>query len=250
MSVAAPPVPLEVTWHDAECGGYGSDLRFWEALAVGCGGAVLDLGAGTGRVALHLAAAGHEVVAVEVDRELAAALDQRAAERGLDGLVEVVCADVRSLDLDRRFPLILAPMQLMHMFGGPANRRRALDAIAAHLQPGGTFATAVLAEPLSPSGPTEPLPDVREVGGWIHSSLPLEVRVEDESLTIVRMRQLVAPGGELSEDLHELTVDRLPDDVLEEEAAGAGLTVTSAASIPETDDHVGSAVLIMELADA
>jgi hypothetical protein len=141
-------------------------------------------------------------------------------------------------------------MQLLHMFHGPANRRRALDAVAAHLEPGGSFATAVLAEPLPPSGPSEPIPDVREVGGWIHSSLPLEVRVGSESITIVRLRQLVAPDGELTEDLHELTVDRLPPGVLEGEAAGAGLTVASTASIPETDDHVGSLGLIMERTDA
>ncbi len=181
MSVSAPPIPVAVTWHDAECGGYGSDLPFWEALASSCGGPVLDLGAGTGRVALHLAAAGHEVVAVDLDPELVAALADRAAERGLSERIEVVCADVRELDLGRRFPLILAPMQLMHMFGGAANRRLALEAVAAHLDAAGTFAAALLAEPLPPSGPTEPLPDVREVEGWIHSSLPLEVRVEGEA---------------------------------------------------------------------
>ena len=249
MSVSAPSVPTAVTWHDAECGGYGSDLPFWAALAESCGGPVLDLGAGTGRVTLHLAAAGHEVVAVESDGELAATLGRRALERGLGESVEVVCADVRELALGRRFPLIVAPMQLMHMLGGPEGRRLTLKAVAGHLTPGGSFATAVLAEPLPPSGPTEPLPDVREVEGWIHSSLPLEVRVEEDSLSIVRLRQLVAPGGELSEDLHELTVDRLPPGVLEREIAAAGLEITSHIAIPETDEHVGSVGLIMELAD-
>ena len=249
MSVAAPPVPTAVTWHDAECGGYGSDLPFWAALAESCGGPVLDLGAGTGRVTLHLAAAGYEVVAIESDEVLATALEQRSAERGLGERVEVVCDDVRAMALGRRFPLIVAPMQLMHMLGGHEGRRLTLEAVAAHLAPDGSFATAVLAEPLPPSGPTEPLPDVREVEGWVHSSLPLEVRVEEDLLSIVRLRQLVAPSGELSEDLHELTVDRLPPGVLEREVAAAGLEITSQTAIPETDEHVGSVGLIMELAD-
>ena len=49
-----------------------ADLALWEELAGGRGGPVLELGAGAGRVALHLARAGHEVIAVERDPELAA----------------------------------------------------------------------------------------------------------------------------------------------------------------------------------
>ncbi len=217
MSATAPPVPVAVTWHDAECGGYSRDLPCWERLAAERGGPVLDLGAGTGRVALHLAAHGHEVVAVDLDAELLAALEERAAERGLD--VEAHRADARSLSLGRRFPLILAPMQLMHMLGGSENRRLTLAAAAAHLEPGGLFAAAILEEPLPPSGRTESLPDVRDVDGWIHSSLPLEVRVSEFGLEIHRLRQLVAPDGTMSEELDVTAVDRLPPGVLEAEAA-------------------------------
>ncbi len=39
-------------WHDAECGAYAADLALWEELAAAAGGPVLDLGCGTGRVAL------------------------------------------------------------------------------------------------------------------------------------------------------------------------------------------------------
>ena len=182
--------------------------------------------------------------------ELADALESRATDRGLDQLVEVVCDDVRDLAMEERFPLIVAPMQLLHMLDGEENRRGALDSVVRHLAPGGTFATAVLAEPLPPSGPTEPLPDVRDVEGWVHSSLPLEVRVDEDSLSIVRLRQLVAPDGELTEELHELTVDRLRPGVIEEEAEAAGLRIVTAQTIPETDEHVGSLALIMERADA
>ena len=250
MSIASPPIPVAVTWHDAECGGYSSDLPFWDELAGRCSGPILDLGAGTGRVSLHLASRGHEVVAVELDPELADALESRAVDRGLGDLVEVVCDDLRELAVEWRFPLIVAPMQLLHMLEGAENRNRALRVIAQHLDPGGTFATTVLAEPLPPSGPTEPLPDVRDVAGWVHSSLPLEVRVSRDLLSIVRLRQLVAPGGDLTEDLHELTVDRLRPGVLEAEAEAAGLRLLATRSIPETDEHVGSVALIMEHADA
>ena len=246
MSAAAPPVPVAVTWHDAECGGYAQDLPVWERLAGERDGPVLDLGAGTGRVALHLAERGHDVVAVDLDADLIAALRTRAAERDLDAGAEV--GDARELDLGRRFPLIIAPMQLMHMLGGGDERLATLRAVVSHLEPDGIFAAAILQEPLPPSGPTEALPDVRDVGGWIHSSLPLEVRVGDADLEIHRLRQLVAPDGSLSEELDVTAVDRLQPGVLEAEAERCGLRVTGSEPIGETDEHVGSLLLLMERA--
>ena len=247
MSTSAPPVPVAVTWHDAECGGYGSDLPFWERLAARQGSPILDLGAGTGRVALHLATRGHDVVAVEWEPELAGALADRAAAASSPAPIEVVVADVRELDLGRRFPLIVAPMQLMHMLGGRESRRRTLRAVARHLEPGGVFAATVLAEPLPPSGRSEPLPDVRDVGGWIHSSLPLEVLVDDDSLSIVRLRQLVDPAGDLSEEVDTLSVDRLRPGVLEGDLDDSGLEIIASEAIPETDEHVASVAHLIEV---
>ena len=91
-----------VAWHDAENGGFAADLNLFARLATDRPGGVLDLGAGSGRVALHLAAAGHPVTAVDHDPELLVALERRAADRGLE--VVTVCTDVRSLELDRAHP--------------------------------------------------------------------------------------------------------------------------------------------------
>lgn len=242
MSAAAPPRP-DVVWHDAECGAYGADLPAWERLAGHYGGPVLDLGAGTGRVALRLAARGHEVVAIDSDPALLAALRERAAERSL--AVETIVADIRELDLGgRRFPLALAPMQLAHLLGGTAGRAGALAAVARCLRPGGALALALLAEPLPPSGRPEPLPDVREVDGWIHSSLPLAVRVESDRVELDRLRQVVSPSGELSERRTTTVLDRLPPSLLEGELATAGLDVVASEPIAATAEHVGSLLLV------
>ena len=66
-----------VVWHDVECGRYDADLTLWIELAREAGGPVLDVGAGTGRVALPLARAGHEVTALDRDAELLAAEAER-----------------------------------------------------------------------------------------------------------------------------------------------------------------------------
>ena len=86
----------EVVWHDLECGVYAEDLPLWRELAGD--GPVLDLGCGTGRVTLDLAARGIPVVGLDHDPVLLAALSARAEKLP----VETVCADARAFDLGRR----------------------------------------------------------------------------------------------------------------------------------------------------
>ena len=70
-----------VAWHDVECASYSADLPLWGELAEEHGGPVLDLGCGTGRVALDLARRGHDLTALDSDAELVRELAARA--RGL-----------------------------------------------------------------------------------------------------------------------------------------------------------------------
>src|SRR5215211_6069455 len=102
-------VNLAALWHDLECGGYRDDLPWWRSLAAATGGPVLDVGAGTGRVTLDLAAQGLAVVALDNEAALLAALAHRAARLP----VETVVADARSFALKRRFSLIVVPMQTL-----------------------------------------------------------------------------------------------------------------------------------------
>ena len=72
-----------VVWHDVECGAYAADLPLWRELARAAAGPVLEIGAGTGRVALRPARAGFAVTALDRDGELLAELAGRAALRGI-----------------------------------------------------------------------------------------------------------------------------------------------------------------------
>jgi SAM-dependent methyltransferase len=233
-----------IVWHDVECGTYGADLPLWRELAESAGGPVLDLGAGTGRVALDLAARGHEVLAVDMDRELLDELRRRAARRGLQ--LEAVVADARELRLGRSVALAIAPMQLMQIVGGPDGRAAVLKRVREHLRPGGRFAAALAAthEAIAPDDPLPPLPDVGERDGWVFSSLPLDVRAEAGGVAVERLRQRVSPSGELTEERHTQLLEPLAPDQLEGEATRRGLVPGERRVIGATAEHVGSTVVI------
>jgi SAM-dependent methyltransferase len=234
-------------WHDVECGAYAVDLPLFERLAAEANGSVLDLGCGTGRVALHLATRGHDVTGLDVEATLLKVLRQRADERGLT--IETVEADARDFALDRRFKLILAPMQLIQIVGGERGRAALLRCVTAHLAPDGMAAVAVIDGGIEVGEADEPLPDVREQDGWVYSSRPLSARLEGGQIVIEGLREIVSPGGELTVEPNEVRLDLVTAAGIEEEAGAAGLRPAGRERLPETDAHVASTVILLEAAD-
>jgi SAM-dependent methyltransferase len=233
----------EVTWHDVECGGYTADLDLWRELAREADGAVLDVGAGTGRVALPLAADGHAVTALDRDGVLLAALAERAAAAGVE--VETVVADAADFELSG-FALVLVPMQTIQLLPGADARAGFFASARRALEPGGRVALA-LAETPEPFGPVGdlPEPDVGERDGWRFVSQPIAIRVDGDRWRIERARILVAPDGTRSSEPDVVELAGLTADELAAEGAAQGFAAEPARSVPETEDHVGSQVVIL-----
>jgi SAM-dependent methyltransferase len=233
-------VPEHAVWHDVECGAYEADLPLWRELAREASDGVLDVGAGTGRVALRLAYAGHDVVALDLDGELLAVLEDRAAQAGVS--IATVTADAADFTLSRPVGLIAVPMQTIQLLperdGFFASARKALV-------PGGRVALAIATE-LEPydGAPPLPPPDVGHADGWTYISQPVAIRVGDHSVTIERIRQRVGPHGEriTSDDEIELAV--VTPGGLAEEAAAHDLEAEELRHIPETAEHVATQVVI------
>ena len=241
MTVSDP-----VVWHDVECAAYAADLPLWRELADAAGGPILDLGCGTGRVALDLAARGHDVTALDSEPAFVEALAARARERGLRVRTEV--ADARSFALGREFALAVAPMQVVQLLGGPSGRLRMLGCVRSHLGAGGRFAAA-LADPFEgvPAGEAAPpLPDVRERDGWVFSSTPVAVRAEPGVTVIERLRQSVSPSGELGEAVASIRLDDARAEDLEHMGASLRFRTLPRRQVPESGDYVGSTVVVLE----
>jgi SAM-dependent methyltransferase len=237
---------LTSVWHDVECAAYSADLEVWRALAGVSTGPVLDLGCGTGRVALDLAAHGKDVTGIDSEPELVDTLRARARERDLN--VEAAVADARSFDLGTTFALVISPMQVVQLLGGAEGRAQMLAAVRRHLEPGGLFAAA-LANPFddwSEEDSLPPLPDVREEDGWVYSSTPIGVRREGDAFVIERNRQAVSPTGEITEERSTIELDSVNAAMLESEGAEAGFERRRRLRVPPTRDYVGSDVVVLE----
>ena len=137
-----------VIWHDLECGRYRADLPLWVELADRAeaprgSGPILEVGCGTGRVALELARIGHRVSALDLDGQLLGALRERAG--GLP--VQTVQADARDFTLEHTaHALCIVPMQTLQLLGGAPGRARFLARAHAHLRAGGLLACAIVTE--------------------------------------------------------------------------------------------------------
>lgn len=236
---------LEVIWHDLECGSYDLDFPTWRALAEGAGGPVLDVGAGTGRVTLDLARRGHEVVALDADAALLAALRERAG--GL--LVDTVHADAREFGVPgRRFPLIIVPMQTVQLLGGSAGRTAFLTRARDHLTPDGVVALAI-ADALEGAAVGEfsepPRPEMREIGQMVYSSRAVAITDEGDRCAIYRIRETVDAAGAHTSAENVVRLDTLDPATLEGEGRAAGLRILPRGTVPESDEYIGSTVVML-----
>jgi SAM-dependent methyltransferase len=241
----------DVVWHELECGYYDADLALWLELAARAGGAVLDIGAGTGRVARVLARAGYSVTALEREAPLLRALEQQEVAPSL----ECVLADAREFALPRRdFDLCIVPMHTVQLFGGVEQRASFLRCARAHLRARGTLAVAILpdAEPFD-SARTQlaPAPESADIGGLRFISAPTRVAVEEHRIVIERERTVrpltrgARSGGEQEHEHERIELARLDAAQLHAEARAAGFASESTRAVQATDEHVGSEVVIV-----
>jgi SAM-dependent methyltransferase len=234
----------EAIWHDLECGRYTEDLSLWRQLADRVGGPILDVGAGTGRITLELGAAGHAVLALDIDDDLLAVLRERA--EGLE--VRTIVGDARAFWLAETFRLCIVPMQTIQLLGGTEGRAQFLACARDHLEPRGVLAVAV-AETLDTfetvDGLPGPLPDVGEFDGVVYSSRPTAVRVDGDGFELERRRETVTPDGGLSSETNRIHLDELTAEALETEAVAAGLATIDRVVIPATGDYVGTTVVLL-----
>jgi SAM-dependent methyltransferase len=114
------------------------DVGFYLQEARRVGGPVVELGVGTGRIAVPIAADGTHVIGIDSSRGMLDVCARRAALAGVQ--LDLRVGDLREPPVTERVPLVICPFRsLLHMHTDE-ERRRVLAAVHALLVPGGRFA--------------------------------------------------------------------------------------------------------------
>jgi len=117
------------------------DLGLYLALASRTGGPILEIAAGSGRVALPLVKAGYQVTAVDVDPAMLARAEQAGTQAGLESRarLELVEANLIGLSLPggARFRLAILAVNSILLLDTRDAQKAALETMARHLEPGG-----------------------------------------------------------------------------------------------------------------
>ncbi|MBS0334555.1 MAG: methyltransferase domain-containing protein [Proteobacteria bacterium] len=205
------------------------DLEIYAGLAPS-GGSILELGSGTGRLAVALAELGFRVLGVEIAPAMLAQAQAKLADLPphVAGRVELKRGDMTDIDLGRRFDLVICPyFALAHVPRGMAWKNTFATA-ARHLKSGGLAAFHLpLLEMMRLPGPANPEAPVLDEPTPAGGRLQLFVLERSFREEVGRMDQVVeyverdARGGVLRRSAERLTLYMTDPDPL---AEPAGLT--------------------------
>ena len=152
------------------------DVSFYVEEAVRAGGPVLELGVGTGRIAVPMAAAGVPVIGVDTSEGMLAVARERAELAGVAALVDLRQGDMRDPPVEGEFALIAIPFRsLLHMENDD-DRRAALRAVRDRLAPDGRFVFDVFTPAADDIADTHARWLEREPGIWERADWHEETR--------------------------------------------------------------------------
>jgi SAM-dependent methyltransferase len=184
------------------------DVGFYLDEARRSGGPVVELGVGTGRIAVPIAADGIRVIGVDSSRGMLDVCARRAALTGVD--IDLRVGDLLEPPVHERVPLVICPFRSYLHLHTDDERRRALRAAHNLLVPHGRLVFDVFAPAADDIDATHDRWLEREPGIWERAvwdtsrrTLTLSVRREPETETTMTLawldpgewRSLLAEAG-------------------------------------------------------
>ena len=117
------------------------EVEFYLDLMRGCDAPVLELGVGTGRVAIPAALEGNRVVGVDLHPSMLEVAKSKSATAGLaPGYLELIHGDMTELSLEYRcFGMVIIPGNSLALVLTEEGQQATVTAAAEHLRPGGAL---------------------------------------------------------------------------------------------------------------
>ncbi|WP_372752874.1 class I SAM-dependent methyltransferase [Labilibaculum sp.] len=115
-----------------------TDLKFYRKwLPKDKGASILELCCGTGRLTIPIAKDGYKVSGVDIMNSMLEQAKTKATEAGLE--IDFIQADIRSLELHKKFDLIFIPFNSIHHLYQNADLFQTLKVVKKHLKENGLF---------------------------------------------------------------------------------------------------------------
>ena len=153
------------------------DVAFYVAEARKAGGTIVELGVGTGRIAVPVASAGVPVIGVDSSKGMLEVCRRRAEAAGVARLLDLRQGDLRDPPVTERVRLVTSPFRALLHAENDADRRAALAAAHRLLVPGGRFVFDVFAPSPEDIAETNGRWLEREPGIWERADWDMERRV-------------------------------------------------------------------------
>jgi SAM-dependent methyltransferase len=152
------------------------DVAFYVELAVESGGPVVELGVGTGRIAVPVAAAGIPVIGVDSSPAMLEVCRERGELAGVAALLDLRLGDLSAPPVTETVPLVLCPFRAYLHLHTDEERWEALAAARRLLLPGGRLVFDVFAPGAEDVADTHGRWIEREPGIWERAHWDTEAR--------------------------------------------------------------------------
>jgi len=126
-------------FYDWMCAAQEDDIPFYQRQAQRTGGPILEVGCGSGRLAIPLARAGFEVVGLDFSEQMLQHARDRVAREPPDvrGRITLVRGDMREFDLGRQFGSVFVPNSSIFHVESRYSLSPCFRALFHHTRPGG-----------------------------------------------------------------------------------------------------------------
>jgi SAM-dependent methyltransferase len=121
------------------------DVPFYVTEARKARGPIVELGVGTGRIAIPIAHQVIHVIGIDSSREMLATCQRRAEDAGVVDRIELCLGDLRNPPIDDPVELVICPFRSYLHLADDGERMEAFEAARAALLPGGRFIFDVFA---------------------------------------------------------------------------------------------------------
>ena len=163
-------------FYDLEYGHKENDIDFYLDMAEEFGGPVLEIGVGTGRIAIPMVEEGFQVTGIDNSAEMIKVAQEYLAELPENSFenLRLFQQDMKELNLEQKFPLCIIPFRAFLHNLTQKDQLATLEKIYQHLEPGGILAFDLFV----------PLYSVISNDEWLDDIEEDELAIENSGVTI------------------------------------------------------------------